>query len=606
MGKIHRLESALIDKIAAGEVVERPVAVVKELVENSLDAGARNLEIAFERGGKRRIRVTDDGCGMSAADAPLSLERHATSKVRALEDVFEVRSFGFRGEALPSIASVSDFTLRTRDGGAPHGTEIIYRSGEEPIIRSCAIAKGTEVIVDNLFKPVPARRKFMKSDRTESAHIVQTCRLLAAANPAVSFVLIEDGRENFRSPACPDLRTRLIDLQGRTRVGRMLKIFKEEEEYRISGLLGAPEDARSTRSEMHFFVQRRPVESRAMAYAAIEACHPHLGRGRFPFLYLFLELPPAQVDVNVHPAKREVRFQREEWVRRWIMEAVSEAFRKHLGSRGLARAEHVQPVQSESDSVPVWAPPPAPVLRPAPTSSEPGIPAEQSDSPPRLQAVQPVEASTENRQIRSWKFIGVFDRQYGLFESPEGLICLNARCCELRIRFEMALSELLEGRPSSQQLMIARILEFNPLEASILGESLEFLGSLGFALAAFGRNVFRMTAYPDWIQEAQAEDLLRDILQKIREKGLEPGIQRDSVERVILLGLHRSPESDLPKSFEDWNQLADALFQCRVPLTDPLGRPTLREIRKGDLRRYFERPSRGAFGGKDVATGDRD
>lgn len=349
--RVRLLPPEVANQIAAGEVVERPVAVIKELVENALDAGARAIEIEFRQGGRSLLMVRDDGAGMTPAEARLAVQRHATSKISKAADLLQLSSFGFRGEALPSIASVSHFRLRTRPADAPEGFELEIDGGRVVAERACGMPSGTEVRVTGLFSSVPARRKFLKSDRTEGAHIVQLSRLLAVAHPSVAFALIEDGRELFRSPSCADLAARLREVWAKGLPTPLHPVAGEEEGLRLWGLVGPPGTGRATRQELVTYVNERPVESRLLQYAVGEATAGHFPKGRHPVAFLFLELAPAAVDVNVHPAKREVRFRDEGTVRRFVLETLMGAW-DELAAEKVERVRQATPAPS-----PVYVPP---------------------------------------------------------------------------------------------------------------------------------------------------------------------------------------------------------------------------------------------------------
>ncbi|HLP26717.1 MAG TPA: DNA mismatch repair endonuclease MutL, partial [Acidobacteriota bacterium] len=328
MPRIRVLSDRVANQIAAGEVIERPAAVIKELVENSLDAGATRIEVEFRHGGRSYMRIEDNGCGMSKDDALLSLERHATSKIVETTDLDTLHSFGFRGEALPSIASVSKFELQTRPADAPAGTEVLVNGGKLVHVRECGVAPGTRITVTHLFNSVPARRKFLKSDATESAHIIQTVRLYALSCPQTAFTLIEDGRVLFQSPACTTLEERVAEIFGRQFTADALTVDASDEGLRLTGLIGKPGVSRAARHEMITFVNHRPVDSRTLNYALIESYTTSLPKGRYPVAVLFLEMSPTAVDVNVHPAKREVRFRSEGEVRGFVIRTVLQRLRE--------------------------------------------------------------------------------------------------------------------------------------------------------------------------------------------------------------------------------------------------------------------------------------
>src|SRR5258706_10336617 len=333
MAKVRILSDRVANQIAAGEVIERPAAVVKELVENALDAGATRIEVEFRHGGRSLMRVEDNGQGMSRDDALLALERHATSKIVEAADLDHLASYGFRGEALPSIASVSRFELQTREAASDAGTEIHVNGGKLLHVRDCGRPVGTRVEVTHLFNSVPARRKFLKTDQTEAAHIVHCVRLYALACPRAAFTLIEDGRVIFRSPECRTVEERIAEIFGRQIAEALVPIECVEPGMRLSGLIGRPGVGRATRHEMIVFVNARPVDSRTLNYALIESYHESLPKGRYPLAFVFFDCDPAAVDVNVHPAKREVRFRSEAAVRGFVIRAVLQRLRE-LGAAG--------------------------------------------------------------------------------------------------------------------------------------------------------------------------------------------------------------------------------------------------------------------------------
>ena len=585
--RIVKLPDAVANQIAAGEVVERPVAVVKELVENALDAQARSIEIQFEQGGKALIRVLDDGIGMSPRDAAMALQRHATSKIREVADILKIESFGFRGEALPSIASVSRFCLRTRQREAPGGTEIRVDGGAEPIVGECGMSPGTEVLVSQLFHSVPARRKFMKTDRTEAAHILQTCRLLAIAHPEVAFSLVEDGHEVFRTPACPDRRQRIREIFGKRRVEELVEVDFEREGMRVTGMVGRPGTGRSTRAEMVTYVNHRPVDSRLLNYALIESYHRYLPRGRYPVAFLFVDLPAGEVDVNVHPTKREVKFRSEPMVRNVVMTGLTELLERE-SRHALPRAEPVKPI---SDPVPQSGTkpaekPPSPALRPDFT---PPAPAEQRRF--AGSAVQPSTLTPVARPVPAvapgalWRFCGVLRQQVGLFESPDGLVLLNARAARERILLERIEASLRNEQVPQQPLLIPALLELAPLDASVLGDQLAFFGGIGFEIEPFGRHLFRIRAIPAWMQAEKAEEFVRELVARIRERGLRPGETQPAHNLVARLAAMREARGFSVDPDVGWPALSKALLACENPLLDARGRPTFVEMRFSEISR---------------------
>lgn len=617
MGKVRKLPEGVANQIAAGEVVERPVAVIKELVENALDAGARQIEVEFRKGGKTYMRVTDDGCGMDREDAQTALERHATSKIEKAQDLQRILSFGFRGEALPSIASVSRFRLRTRLRGTSLGTEIVVEGTAAPRIADVGMPEGTVIEVAQLFHTVPVRRKFMKTDRTEAAHIIQLCRVIAVAHPEVAFTLIEDGREVFRSPVCAQLEDRVGEVFGRALVREIMPIeaVDEASAWKVHGLVSQPARGRTTRAEMLCYVNRRPVDSRLLNYALIESFHTYLARGRYPAAFLFLEIPPAEVDVNIHPAKREIRFRDEGRVRRFVMEALLEHLR--AASRGtLQQAKPVDPVvpsepptSARSPSQPVEpvpsaraglasavssAPvPPAPTSRPEtirPLSSPPRSASAAKPLPPGAAASSPGESTgpgpnpEAGEGIRAWRFIGFLEDRFVLWESPEGLVILHYAAAWERIRFEEILKTFQSADAVRQGLLFPLLLEVDPLSADTLTQVIPILARMGFDLEPFGRDVFRLSAVPDWFTPEQAESFVREGIRLLREQGRhwkEDAVCAEMAKLAARRAVHGLPSKD-PSSAR---ALLARLFACRDPLVDPRGRATFFEARMSDIER---------------------
>lgn len=589
MGRIVKLSDKVINQIAAGEVVERPVAVVKELIENALDAEAGRIEIEFRQGGKSLIRVTDDGYGMSPDDARQALERHATSKINRAEDILRISSFGFRGEALPSIASVSRFTLRSRSREAADGTEIQVVNGNvrEPTV--CGMPHGTSVEVAQLFNTVPARRKFLKTDRTEASHIIQTCRYLALAHPEVAFTLIEDGRVLFQSPPAPSLLHRVREIFGKQMASQLMPIEHSEGPYQLSGLIGKPGMARSTRADLVCYVNLRPVDSRTLQYSLIESYHTYIPKGRYPIAFLFLRMPTEGVDVNVHPAKREVRFREEGNVRRFTMEGVIAALRKASEVR-LSRMESVAalpPPNGEQPSrdipkprVPVPAVPTQSTTLPY-AAPQPAQKAERSVRIPEVGS-----GNTGASQIQSnWRYLGRTQDRYLVFDRPGGLVLLHPRAARERIQYERILRRLAEDGVRRQRMLLPVMLELDPLSIRALEENRERFTSWGFEIEPFGRNVFRLSEVPQWFEPDEGEAFVRDFLHLLEERGWkredEQAIQR-TVARLAASRMARcSMVNDNPQL------LVEQLLGCDEPLVDTEGRPTFIELRDSELARKF-------------------
>jgi DNA mismatch repair protein MutL len=351
MSKIRVLPDSLANKIAAGEVVERPASVVKEMIENSLDAGARKINIEIESGGKRLIRIVDDGEGMTRDDAILAFERHATSKLRSAEDLEAITTLGFRGEALPSIASVSKLALRTKTRDDDTGVEVEFNGGKLVAVRDIAWPGGTEMEIKDLFFNIPARRKFLKSDATETFHITNLVQHYALANPQIAFLLINNGRDAIRVSAVQKNKDRAYQILGGGLLNKLVEVNREADGLKIAGYVSNPQEQRSSRDAQYLFVNRRFVRDQLIGRAISEAYRSMMPSGAYPAAVLFIEVPPADVDVNVHPAKTEVRFLRESAVLAFVREAIVEALRStrpitQLPGMPSASDEEVRPVET--------------------------------------------------------------------------------------------------------------------------------------------------------------------------------------------------------------------------------------------------------------------
>ena len=609
MPVIRILSDRVANQIAAGEVIERPAAVVKELVENSLDAGATRIAVEFRHGGRALIRVEDNGRGMPKDDALLCLERHATSKLVETADLDRLGTFGFRGEALPSIASVAHFELQTRPADAPEGTEVLVNGGKLVHVRACGLAPGTRITVSHLFNSVPARRKFLKTDATESAHIIQTVRLYALACPQTAFTLVEDGRVLFQSPVCSTLLERVGEIFGRQLAADLLEVDLAETGLKLSGLIGPPGVNRATRHEMLMFVNRRPVDSRTLNYALIESYATSLAKGRYPVAVLFLDLDPAAVDVNVHPAKREVRFRSEGAVRGFVIRAVLQRLREYGlpsptagGVQGTGSALPIrtatQPAAEHmpGDPVrPVTLQPSAPSVMSQPFRPFTSLPTRPAAAPTPTAGLS--SASIENRESRiqnpatlmAWRFLGTAHGDYALFEAPGGIVVLDRRAAHERIWFERLQGEFSRGETASQRLLFALPVELDAIASALLVDRLKFLQSHGLEVGEFGRNFFRIEAVPVWLDPADAEMFLRDVIGLMREGRLDE--KRADLAHEELARLAAQKAVRLPGTLNEASALAlvAQLFACRQPHTSPAGRPTHFELGRGELARRFQR-----------------
>ena len=575
MSTIRILEATVANQIAAGEVVERPAAVIKELLENSLDAEARRVTVDFSRGGKAQMIVEDDGKGMTGDEALLSLERHATSKIQVASDLDRIATFGFRGEALPSIASVARFTMQTRPASAPSGTEIAINGGKLVHRRDHGMAPGTRIEVTNLFHPVPARLKFLKSDETEAAHIVRLVRLYAIAHPEVGFLLREDGREIFRSPGNAPLLDRVREIWGR-QVAEEVTIMPSfaRPGMRLSGLLGKPGVSRGTRQDLVTVVNGRPVDSRTMAFALTESYHTLIPKGRYPLAFIFLEMDPAWVDVNVHPAKREVRFRDEAKVRNFLIESVLAVLRARADD-GLPAAT----IPSVSTATPLTAPA-VPTLS-SPVSAS-GTPA--AYVPPSTVPAQPNHAPAVRL---GWRLLSRLREERAVFETPTGLAILDIGAAHQRVLYESILAQFTAQKPVSQPMLVPLSIELEPLPAAVLKERLPLLASTGFDFEEYGRNFWRIQALPAWLEPEDALAFVRDLLAEMARREGDfgrPSLAYDALAKIAVIKARRKGDS---LSDAELMELVQALFRTVQPGSCPRGRRTYVEWTDADLTRRF-------------------
>ncbi|HXQ80523.1 MAG TPA: DNA mismatch repair endonuclease MutL, partial [Opitutaceae bacterium] len=488
-------------------------------------------------------------------------------------------TFGFRGEALPSIASVSRLTLQTRESGQDSGTEIAVHAGRVVHERACGRPVGTRIDVEHLFEPVPARRKFLKTDRTESAHIVSCVRLYALACPAVSFALSEDGRVIFRSPQCSSLSERVAEIFGRQAAEGLLPIDCAEAGMRLAGLIGSPGVGRATRHDMVAFVNSRPVESRTLNGALMESYRESVPQGRYPVAYVFLECGPAEIDVNVHPAKREVRFRKEALVRGFVIRSVLARLREFSGGP----AAHGRAAGAP-------APLGTPGALPAPFEGRAGEP--PLAAAPMLQAVAPAgpaQSGASRDFAPAWRFLGTALGGYALFETPQGLVLLDRRAAHERVWYERLKGQFTTGGVPVQRLLLPVPIELNPVASAVLCDHLGFLAAHGLEVAEFGRNFFRVEALPAWMEPGDAESFVRDLVGALREgrmPGSDTDLARDELARLAAAKAVRlAPATGEAEAMA----LLRDLFATSSPVSSPSGRPTYVEFNHGELARRFQK-----------------
>lgn len=583
MGKIRLLPDEVASQVAAGEVVERPASVVKELVENSIDAGAAKITVEFAAGGSRMIRVADDGTGMDREDALLSLERHATSKIRTAGDLAGVTTMGFRGEAVPSIASVSRFRMVTRPPGNEPGTEILVAGGKVESVSDCGEAQGTSIEVKALFFNLPARRKFLRGEETEAAHIVHQMQALAIAHPETAMTLIRDGRMIWQAAATGDLGVRLRDLFGGDFLRRLVPVPSTEENgVKISGYLSKPGEGRPDREQQFIILNGRVVQCPAIFQPLREAYSEALPRGRHPLAVLRISMDPLAFDCNVHPAKREIRLHKPDQVRQAVFLATKRLL-EQLRTPSIHIAPAAVPALGRNAAPPLPGTPPetAPPVLPAPS-----VPASSGAFAPRSQKEWDMEQKPVSVAGDSFHLIGGLADRWLLMRSDDGLVLLNIRAASERILFETLRREMDAGTISSQRLLLPEVIEL-PLKDSVwISENLPVLHASGFGLEPFGVNTFKVESFPSALAGRDVRTSILDICESLRASGSSgaPGLVTDSLARSV----SRLAAID-GFAYEEnrARKLVRELLRCELPYASPRGRPTMIQWSFSELERKF-------------------
>jgi DNA mismatch repair protein MutL len=593
MGIINRLSPDLANQIAAGEVVERPASVVKELVENAIDAGARRLTIHVELGGKKQVRVEDDGAGMEPEDARLAIERHATSKIRRAEDLAAILTLGFRGEALPSIASVSHFVLRTRAKGQPSGTEIRVNAGTVASIVEVGAPEGTLVEVNDIFYNLPARRKFLKSDGAESSQVSRVVTQLALAYPEVGFTLTSAGRTVLQCPPAVSQRDRLYQVYGER--SDLMELRKDAAGMKLTGFIAALAEQGPTRGPQNVFINRRIVKDKTIAHAIIDSYSQASIKERSPEVHLFIEMPPDALDVNVHPTKAEVRFRDQSLVH----EVVRRALRDTLGRSGAPqlqlRPEHMADMpraatlpdvlaggQYPNRWMPAMGAPGAmvPVARPEPVEGRAG-------------GVDPGltlrHAQGERMDIKPMIPLGQFRDTFIIAVDDEGVSIIDQHVAHERVLFERVMERLTDGRLESQRLLVAMLLDVSPSAHQALLARAGELERFGFELESFGSTTIKVAAVPALLSIDDSTKALLALAEDL--EGLDRGAQvQDALQRIAATtACHAAVKANYPLTYEKMAHILDELRATAYSTVCPHGRPVMLRLTRREIEKNFDR-----------------
>jgi DNA mismatch repair protein MutL len=583
---IRILPPEVASQIAAGEVVERPASVVKELLENALDAGAGYINIKVEGAGQRLIEVGDDGCGIPADELPVAVERHATSKLVSADDLFKITTLGFRGEALASIGSVARMTITSRQAGASLGTRLRVEGGQGTPVQPVGAPVGTLIRVEDLFYNVPARRKFLKHETTERRQIDTLVTRYALAYPHVRFHLSQEGNISLQTSGNGERREVLATLYGADVARQMLAVMYAESALNLEGFISPTSLTRSNRKEIVFFVNGRPVQDAALSTALLRGYHTLLMVGRFPITILFLEVPADSVDVNVHPTKAEVRFREPERIFSGVHNGIRRALMAH------------SPVP-EIDQQVRWRPPgdwEAPAagrtLDPAwrwgeearPAAPQPGRPSQEGDAG---RAAISSQTELPSGQVPLLRLVGQIANTYLVAEGPDGLYLIDQHAAHERVLFERFRAQR-GGKIAAQSLLQPVSLELPSASARLLSAQLDILNGLGFQVEAFGPNTFLVRAIPSLLAGSDAAAAVRVLVEDFEED--ETPLQAEIEDRLVARICKRAAvKAGKSLSPEEQRTLLGDLEACQSPRTCPHGRPTMIHLPVDMLERQFGR-----------------
>ena len=575
MPRVRRLSSEVIDRIAAGEVVERPASAVKELVENALDAGASRIEVEVESGGIDRILVRDDGAGMSAEDARLALERHATSKIASDDDLARVATFGFRGEALPSIASVSCLTLTTSDGSSPEAVRLRIEHGGPATEEPAARPRGTDVLVEGLFSKTPARRKFLASAEAEARAVAAAVTRAALSSPAVAFTLRTNGRETLDAPAAVDRGARILQVFGRATLGELEAFEARAGGLRLAGYATRGSVTFPSRRYQYVFVNGRPIEDRGLARAIGQSARDAIRLDRHPGAFLFLTAEPGIVDVNVSPAKTQVRFADSATAFRLVYHALHSALLAGKEERRL-RPVPTGAILAEAPGTyrdPFASPPSVPVVVPP---------------PPPAAGVEPSPPAAAEKRVPELVPIGQYRESFILASGPEGLLVIDQHAAHERTLYERIRDRIASGRVLSQKLLIRVLFEATPEEAVTLAARSADLAASGFEIEPMSGRSFAIAALPAESTERAPAETLRAALAALADAGsADEALRRDRLaaslacRSAVTIRYHLAAE-EIRHLLSDWAKTRDR-FTC------PHGRPVVLSLSEADLEKHFKR-----------------
>jgi DNA mismatch repair protein MutL len=580
--RIQILPEDLINKIAAGEVIERPASVVKELIENSIDAKASKISVEIQNAGRKLIRVCDNGQGMSRDEAKLSLARHSTSKINRLDDLFNIQTLGFRGEALPSIASVSRFEVRSKVNGATNdldaGTQLILEGGKTAEIKDIGCPAGTIIAVKDIFFNTPARKKFIKSNATETGHIGDIVSKYTLANPGISFELVSDGKLLLSSSGSGNLKDAVLAVYGADLIRELVENEFHFQQGKIYGLISRPTLSRIDKSYETFFVNKRYVRNFLLNRALEEGYRTLIPNNRYPIAILFIDIDPKQIDVNVHPSKREIKFVKTQEVMNAVTASVRQTFDNLKISISVGEFQNNRFPNERAENRD-WKPQMAEVLFPSPERT--------------LSAIEGIELQVS--AIQPLIPIYQYKDTYIICTDGQDMIIMDQHAAHERILYdqlsrELAPSEVEGSRVRSRQpLLIPETIEINPKEIGVLEDNINYLKELGFELEEFGNSSYILRSVPSVAAKSSAKQLLLDLISELQTlgKSTQLEIKQENIRKLI--ACHGAIKAGDKLTQQEMNQLIRDLYRTENPLTCPHGRPTMVRLSEEELQKRFAR-----------------
>ena len=599
MSKIKLLDEDLINKIAAGEVIERPASVVKELIENSLDAGATRINIEIKDSGKKLIKISDNGSGMSSEDAKKSIIRHATSKISNVDDLFAIQTLGFRGEALASIAAVSKMSIITKQNNELEAFNFVVEGGKEISFGALGAETGTTIEIVDIFFNTPARKKFLKTDSVELRHIVDIVLRYALINENVSFRLKHDKHELLNSPAVENDRNNLASIYGTNLAKELLEVNYQDDLVKITGFIAKPFAARNDKNQQHLFVNKRWIRNEDITKAVYEGYHSLLFVGKHPVYVLNLDINPLKIDVNVHPAKTEIKIEQKKEIYDSVLKAVRGTLEKHnlipvmdinieeqltFGTAKKENAEKNVKYRFESSKQEVLD------IKKVNHSTSIDDFEEESHSTPEEEVFiskQKEENKIENLKLPAMKVLGQIHKTFFVAETEGGALFIDQHVVQERVLYEKFMDQLMNKKVAVQELLQGEVMEFSPAEKIYLIDNLERLQTLGFFLEEFGGNSFVLKTVPSLFGRLQPKDLLYSVLDKLKEgKSKLEEIQEEIITRMACRASVKAGDT---MTIPEIQKLLEELSNCKLPYTCPHGRAVLIKVPVDELEKKFKR-----------------